>query len=191
MTTIAANLKSMAGDTMISGISTCYCDKIFRIRDTLVGVCGGNAYTTKFLEWYRKECPPDSMLDIGDDDDEKSFLALVLNSYGLWLYSNLCEPDKLHDPYYAIGSGSQAACEAMRRGDTPTQAVKAAMKWDCATGGRITELTLTTQHSGTRDGKATFKKKATKKTSAQAATREPSQGSIVSPVETDKEDTTS
>lgn len=111
-----------------------------------MGVCGGNAYTTKFLEWFRRECPPDSLLDVDEDDDEKSFLAMALDSKGLWLYTNLCEPDKLHDNYYAIGSGAQAACEAMRRGDTPAQAVKAAMRWDEGTGGKVTELHLMEKH---------------------------------------------
>jgi hypothetical protein len=144
MTTIAANLRSMAGDTRVTGnMPMCYCEKIFRIRDSLVGVCGGNAYTTQWLEWFRREMPPvETLLDIDEDVDEKSFCGLVLDEKGLWLYTNMCEPDKLLDKFYAIGTGSMVACESMRRGDTPAQAVHAAARWDEGTGGKVTELHL-------------------------------------------------
>lgn len=170
----------MAGDTRITGVPICHCDKIFRIRETLIGVCGGNAYTTKFIEWFRKESPPDSLLDLDSDDDEKSFLALALDSRGLWLYTNLCEPDKLHDGYYAIGTGAQAACESMRRGDTPAQAVKAAMRWDECTGGKVTELHLT-QH-----GK-TISKKAKKATPVKGEAKPGNTGRVEPSVEDHKE----
>ena len=144
MTTIAANLKGMAADTLVTGgIPKAYCDKIFRVRDSIVGMAGGNAYTTRWLEWFRREMPPvESMLEIDNSDDEKQFVALVLDEKGIWMYTNMCDPDLLHNKYYAIGTGSQAACEAMKRGDTPKQAVRCAMKWDEGTGGKVTELLL-------------------------------------------------
>ena len=122
--------------------------------------------------------------DLDSDDDEKSFLALALDSRGLWLYTNLCEPDKLHDGYYAIGTGAQAACEAMRRGDTPAQAVKAAMRWDECTGGKVTELHLT-QH-----GK-TISKKAKKATPVKGEAKPGNTGRVEPSVEADKETTAS
>jgi len=134
----------MAGDTRVSGgIPLAYCDKIFRVGNSIVGVAGGNAYTTKWLEWFRREMPPvEAMLEIDNTDDEKQLVALVLDEKGLWLYTNTCEGDLLHNKYYAIGTGSQAACEAMKRGDSPKQAVRCAMKWDEGTGGKVTELFL-------------------------------------------------
>lgn len=141
MTTIAANRKVMAADSRITGgIPICYCDKIFRIRDSLVGVCGDNAFTTKWLEWFRREMPPvESLMDI---EEEKEFLALELNANGLWLYTNTCEPDGLHDKFYSIGSGAMSAMAAMHLGKSPADAVRVAALYDEGTGGRVKELTV-------------------------------------------------
>jgi hypothetical protein len=144
VTTIAANRRSMAGDTLIDCDGTvCHTDKVFRIRDSLVGVAGNNNYTTKFLAWFRQECPP--TMDLMEPDDEKGgFIALELNFDGLFLYTDLCEPDKLHDKAFAIGLGAQGACIAMEKGDTPAQAVRTVMRHSKATGGKVKEYFLLT-----------------------------------------------
>jgi hypothetical protein len=141
MTTIAANRKSMSGDSRVSGGGPIYyADKIFRIGDSIVGVAGDAKHTTKFLAWFRTECPPtDEKLELGETD---SFCALVLNSRGLFYYFDLCEPDHLHNKFYAVGSGSLSAMADMRAGKTTEQAVRGAMEFDEQTGGRVKTLTL-------------------------------------------------
>jgi ATP-dependent protease HslVU (ClpYQ) peptidase subunit len=145
MTTIAANRKVMASDSLVTGgVPMCHCDKVFRIRDSLVGVCGDNAFTTKWLEWFRREMPPvEELMDISE---EKNFLAMELNAKGLWMYTNTCEPDALHDKFYAIGSGSHAAMAAMHLGKSPSEAVRIAAMCDEATGGKTREMSLLPPH---------------------------------------------
>lgn len=134
MTCIAANLKEMAGDSLVSVGSIAYhTDKIFHIRDSLVGVAGDAALTTKFLAWFRKECPAD---EIGMTFEEgKEFAALVVNARGLFYYADCAEPDKLHDKHFAIGAGSDFALAAMDAGKSPGDAVRVACKRSPTTCG--------------------------------------------------------
>lgn len=115
-------------------------DKIFKIGDSIVGVAGEVALTCAFLSWFRRECPAGEMM--GVDDEEAGFGALVLNSRGLFYYSNCCDPDRIHDPFYAIGSGGNAAIAAMMCGKSPHDAVRIASKIDPSTGGAIKVLAL-------------------------------------------------
>lgn len=129
MTTIAASRREMAGDSRVACGSVFYnSDKIFRIGDSFVGVCGDADNTTKFLSWFRRECPGDeSTLTL---DDDHTFAGLVLNSRGLFHYSNCCEPDHIKDKFYAIGCGADIAITAMTLGKSPAEAVRIACRID-------------------------------------------------------------
>lgn len=112
----------MSADTMVSGGgSVYYTTKIFRIRDAIVGVAGDVANTTKFLAWFRKECPSD---EVGMSlDDDKTFEGLVLRPQGLFYYADCVEPDKLHDKFHAIGSGAAYGKSALALGQSTAGAV--------------------------------------------------------------------
>jgi ATP-dependent protease HslVU (ClpYQ) peptidase subunit len=142
MTTIAANLSEMAGDSRVTVGSICYhTDKVFRIGDSIVGVAGDANNTTKFLAWMRKECPPDEVGMILDD--EHTFSALVLNPRGLFYYCDCVEPDRVHDKCMAIGSGADIAVTAMHFGKTPTEAVHVACKLNTSdSGGPVKTIQL-------------------------------------------------
>lgn len=157
MTTIAVNRTTMAADTRLSG-EACLknATKIWRIRDSIVGVAGDAADTTKFLAWFRKECPVEEAYAIATDDHD--FGALVLNKDGLFYYQGCCEPDKLHDEHTAIGAGAQGAKMAMMLGKTPSEAVALMMEIDECTGGKIEELTLDGPHRPRRRRKAQKKR---------------------------------
>lgn len=134
MTTIAANLKMMAGDSRVVLGSTFYStDKIFRIGKSIVGVAGDAALTTKFLAWFRKECPADEIGMMLDEDH--SFNGLVLNADGLYVYGDCTEPDLLREKCFAIGVGADIALAAMKMGKTPAEAVKLACELSPMTSG--------------------------------------------------------
>jgi hypothetical protein len=129
VTVIAANLREMAGDSRVTVGSVFYAsDKIFQIGKSIVGVAGDANLTTKWLAWFRKECPQD---EVGMTlDDDHTFNAIVLNAGGLFVYGDCTEPDRLHDKCFAIGVGADIAMAAMALGKTPTDAVKLACKLD-------------------------------------------------------------
>lgn len=105
------------------------CDKLFRIRGLLVGVCGEDKGTSAFIDYFRSG---------GGDPDEWDFedgLALVLcPRRGILRYEGTGRPDKVHEPFFAIGSGAPIALGAMEAGATAEQAVAAACRWNTECG---------------------------------------------------------
>lgn len=141
MTTVAANRKCMAADTKVTDEgSLYYTTKIFVVERSIVGVAGDVSRTCKFLAWMRQGQPKDASTVL--DGDDPDFQALVLNRNGLFLYTDTCEPDKLHDPHFAIGSGCTAALAVMARpiNYDPKRAVAHAARIDPYTGGKIEVL---------------------------------------------------
>lgn len=141
MTTIAANRKMMSADTKVTDDgSQYYTSKIFVIGDSIVGVAGDVARTCKFLAWMRQGQPKDASTVMDGDDPE--FQALVVNRNGIFVYMDTCEPDKLHDSFFAIGSGGAAAMAVMAKpfNYDPKRAVTHAAKIDPYTGGKIETL---------------------------------------------------
>ena len=127
MTCIAANRKEMAGESQVGfGAAFYRARKLHRIGDAIVGVAGDAGHTTKFLAWFRRECPAD---EVGMTlDDEHQFNALVLRPSGLWFYSDCTEPDFVRDQFTAIGAGAEFAIAAMALGKSPREAVALACK---------------------------------------------------------------
>jgi ATP-dependent protease HslVU (ClpYQ) peptidase subunit len=129
VTVIAANRRCMSADhrmTFGEGTPKCHAVKIFRIGDNIVGAAGSCGATTQFYEWMRRDCPPmenPSLPTEGDGEEDDGFIGLVLNEDGLFLYTGMCDPDKLMDDCYAIGTGSAYAVEAMLQGKSPKAAV--------------------------------------------------------------------
>jgi len=151
MTVIAANLKEMAGDSLVSVGGTAYrADKIFHIRDSFVGVAGSADNTTKFLAWFRKECPADEPMMTLDEDS--TFQGLVLNSRGLFYYANCTEPDRLHDKHFAIGVGADFALSKLDEGKSPAEAVRYACKRSTSCGLPVKVLTLKAKDKRKRAG---------------------------------------
>lgn len=129
MTVIAANLREIAGDSRVVCGSVFYTsDKVFKIGTSLVGVCGDAGLTTKFLAWFRKECPADEIGMTLDDDHQ--FSALVLRSDGLYVFNDCTEPDRVNSKFFAIGVGADIAMAAMALGKSPAEAVKLACRLD-------------------------------------------------------------
>jgi hypothetical protein len=130
MTVIAANRKCMAADHFVSGGGVPYFTvKIFRHGDHIMGAAGISAATTKWFEWMRRDCPPVEEIDLAGDGDN-TFVGLVLNEDGLFMYNALCEPDHLMSEFYAIGSGSRYAMAMLADGKSPARAVQRACEYD-------------------------------------------------------------
>jgi hypothetical protein len=117
----------MAGESQVGfGAAFYRARKLHRIGDAIVGVAGDAGHTTKFLAWFRRECPADEVGMTLDDDHQ--FNALVLRPSGLWFYSDCTEPDFVRDQFTAIGAGAEFAIAAMALGKSPREAVALACK---------------------------------------------------------------
>ena len=140
MTTIAANRSCMAGDQKVTDDGTAFrTTKIRRIGDTIAGAAGTSNFISKFFRW----------LEAGDQDadppkptKDDELAAIVLTPAGMFRYDTACEAEQVNDPFYAVGSGKQAALAAMHLGCDPAEAVEVACKVDDATGGPVDVLSL-------------------------------------------------
>ena len=137
MTTIAVNRKEMAADSRSSDDTVYYATegKITRVGKDLIGACGNLDSISKFLHWYETK---GDMPDFEDDD----FEAAALTHEGIFIYCNSCRPRKLIDPFYATGSGQQAALAAMHLGHCPRRAVEIAIRCDKNSGPPVVVLRL-------------------------------------------------
>lgn len=140
MTTIAVRKGVMACDSrLVTGDRYYVCgDKIKIIGNAIVGAAGSANDIAKFMEWFEaqeKEKP-----ELEDVD------ALVLDSRGLWHYTNGCYPDRIRDGMWSCGSGGDAAYAAMLCGKTAAEAVSIAIKCDTNSGGPVRVAHLNNGH---------------------------------------------
>lgn len=139
MTTIAASRSQMAGDQKCTDDGTAFrTRKIRRIGESIVGAAGTGPAINRFFKWLEggeQDDPP----KYGKDDE---LAAIVITPAGMFRYDCGCEAEEVLDPFYAVGSGKQAALAAMHLGCDPKSAVEIACKVDDATGGPVDVLEL-------------------------------------------------
>jgi len=147
MTTIAADLETMASDSKVTvdaHSGTSYrATKIVKMKHMIVGACGDGGDCSRFLEWAERDfkLPIPKWKCAPADDD--SLLALVLNKDGLHaVVQTDPAPEKMDEPFFAVGSGGKAARVAMRLGKTPEEAVLEAIAVDDHSGPPVQVLTL-------------------------------------------------
>ena len=127
----------MASDSMASdGTTRSSVTKIFRIKDSVVGVSGAYSSCMAVIHWLKQGSPED------DIPDFKDVYALSLRSSGIWMWDGHPHPYKLNDKFAAVGSGSQAALAALHLGLSPKDSVQVAAKIDPSTGGRVVYKSL-------------------------------------------------
>lgn len=139
MTTIAASRNQMAADQRVTdGVRRFRGRKIRRIGDVVVGCAGSGPAIAKFLRWLesgKQDDPP----KMGKDDELE---AIVLTPAGLFIYDTSLEAEECLDPFYAVGTGAEAALGAMHMGADPRRAVEVAALVDNSTGGPIDVIDL-------------------------------------------------
>lgn len=153
MTTVAVNKTGMAADgraCLASHIATNNAVKLREDEDYIYGGAGDFAALTEafqFITAKREQnrigflstttTKAEEELPELDDDfhlvrlDKANGKAAMCTKDLVWIEVDLP---------FAIGSGAGFAIGAMAAGKTPKEAVKIAMKFDAATGGKITEI---------------------------------------------------
>lgn len=147
MTTIACNLREMAADTLVVNSGPMYhADKIFRIGLSLVGTAGDGYMSLAFIEWFkstkRSMHTLQKMIPIEHRDD---ILMIELRPGGIHLWNGWGVAERIHNEFYAIGSGSMVAIAELKRGESPAKAVMAASDWDENTKGLQVEKLIPTK----------------------------------------------
>ncbi len=135
MTTVAARDGIMAADTQgcFESIKMKLI-KIIRVHGELFGCCGDYDKFIDFIEL----CKQGKIKDINGSDKDADFDYLLLNNKGLYLATGFRGPQvKIHEGFFAIGSGKEAAITAMRMGASAKEAVKMAHLCDVYTGSEV------------------------------------------------------
>jgi hypothetical protein len=133
MTTIAACLirRVMVADSQWSdGTQSGGCRKVFRIRGSLIGLCGDLAAGALWRELYAKD-----ELAPGHGDVAEVF-ALRLSNAGLFTWNSAEGWLSLAEKRWAIGTGEEYAIGALMAGATPLRAVRIAITHDAGSGGK-------------------------------------------------------
>lgn len=141
MTTIVANLEGIAADTRVSGGITLYpARKLFRIGDSILGTAGDGFMCLAFVEWFKnpKRTPKELHDLIGKDADSRSGIQVIeLNREGIFVWNGWGYGEKVLREYHAIGTGGQAALQALKMGAGLEDSVTAAMSHDEYTGEEV------------------------------------------------------
>lgn len=143
MTTSAANLECLAADQrMTSGNAPARIRKIRRIGDSLYAGAGNVSLIVVFLDWL--EAPKKNLGEarirlyrLISEDQRHEFEVLELSPTGLALWDGWGARVPLLDKFYAIGSGSLSAMQAMKRGAAPEEAVSETFSLDECSGGTV------------------------------------------------------
>lgn len=132
MTTIACTLTEMSADTAVVNSGPLYhADKIFRIGLSLYGTAGDSYMCLAFIEWLKsaKRSPQALQKQIAIEHRDE-IAVMELRPGGIYLWNGWGIAERIHEKYYAIGSGSMVAIHALARGESTSDAIRAAMKWD-------------------------------------------------------------
>lgn len=121
MTTIAATMKVMAGDAMVSAESKGIwypTRKIRRISGGIVGAAGDGGDCTRFMDWaaagFAERKRPKFTEAPGSEDEA---ILLLLNADGIHCMSTSDPfPELVAMDFFAIGSGGKAALAALYAG---------------------------------------------------------------------------
>lgn len=135
MTTIATDGRTIAADSLATCgdvISGSRCKKLHKLSDgSVIGASGEVTHIYKAL----------TAIENGTAYKGNFKLLRLFPSGELLLYEGCLSPIPEEAPA-AIGSGWVAALTAMDCGATPKEAVKAAIKRDVYSGGRVTEMSV-------------------------------------------------
>lgn len=133
MTTIAANLREIAGDTKCSweGVGTdVYSSiKLFVGNNALYGVTGEETDgSLAAIEWLQMGAPK---VERPEPPKNAKWKLLELSPSGLAVYNTYLERDVILDRNIAVGSGRKVAMYCMRvLGMSPAEAVREACRVD-------------------------------------------------------------
>jgi hypothetical protein len=154
VTTIAYKNGVFASDSRVTrssdagGTTVFKTEKLFRkavtgadgcVGEVILATAGESSAGMVFVDWYGSGREPPELLVHGDAD----FTVLVLSKDGLFEYDKWCRAEKVLEPFYAIGSGSNIAIGAMEMGASAVRAVEIACRRDPYTAPPIVTMRLT------------------------------------------------
>lgn len=139
MTTIVATLEAMGSDSLVSNADTGVmypARKFVRIKGDLIGAAGDSGDCLRFLDWAKHDFAEKKKPKFTFTEGDSEAHVLVLNGEGLFMMSTSDPyPELVESPFWAIGSGGDAALGALASGKTIEEALEIAARFDMFTKG--------------------------------------------------------
>lgn len=144
MTVIAWDGMSIAADKRaLNEYRPITVTKLFRVPDgsAILAVSGELSYGMVLVGWYSAGADPEKWPHFQRDKDE--WVALIcVKKDGLYRYERTPIPHKIHDPFYAVGSGRDYALAAMYLGKSAKEAVEVTNALSAACGNGVDVMSL-------------------------------------------------
>lgn len=143
MTIIAWDGETLAADMMLT--SGCYVrktNKIFAVRDGIMGFSGDISICLEFMAWYNDGANPKEFPSALRDGKELPVNAMAIVDGGIFTYDLSPYPIKVLDKQYVLGSGSNFAAAAMHLGHSAIKAVQVANELCNSCGEGVSWLRL-------------------------------------------------
>jgi ATP-dependent protease HslVU (ClpYQ) peptidase subunit len=147
MTTLVYRDGILASDTQVSEANSFvgHEKKIFKTDKYLFGICGDMAAIPPLLEFVNHDLDTTMLKDLVASN--LGFCALIIPKKGTEYYRYTDHLGIFRDvykknQYTAEGSGCDYALGALQQGATAEEAVKAAMKIDLFSGGRVQKISF-------------------------------------------------
>lgn len=143
MTVIAVKNGIIAADSQLTvDNGRLHCEKLFRVRDGIIGFAGATAPGNELLHHLRKNRCTDPLPGTHVGYAREDLAALLLTRHGVYLYWDSLSPDRVTGAFFAIGSGAGVALAAMHCGRTAIEAARLAVKLDINCGGPVRWMRL-------------------------------------------------
>lgn len=147
MTTIAVNRDMMVSDSKVT-MEAATQDRVYQSQKIwvlkngdIMGCAGSNNDIEAFTKWYGSKKKKPRLQDLE---------VVVLSTKGtIHAFDETCTKDTITGPFYAIGSGGQAALGAMEAGADITKAVEIACRIDPSSGLPIQIIKREYQYTST------------------------------------------
>jgi len=139
VTTIVFKNGTLAADTALTSGADAHAgemSKIAKCEDFMGGASGGILEVSKFLEWVVQGADFDDLPKF----EEKFNAFLIDKTHKVRVVGKEGISHPIKSPFYAIGSGEEAAKGALLMGATAEEAVQAAIHVDLYTGGSVEAL---------------------------------------------------
>lgn len=121
----------MSADSAVVNSGPLYhTDKIFRVGLSLLGTAGDGYMSLAFVEWFKSKRNMHTLHKMIPLDHRHEISIVELKPGGIYLWNGWGLPERIHEKFYAIGSGSMAAIAELARGSDTAEAVRAATRWD-------------------------------------------------------------
>lgn len=149
MTIVCWDGKLMVADRRrSSGGSICSITKVEKHDGELLGISGTLSSCFELREWYKGGAAPGDFPERCKDDESYGMLMVVSKAGQLFIYGDCYVPELIEEPFYAIGSGADAARGAMHMGADALKAAKIACLVNSGCGNGFNFISLGEERVG-------------------------------------------